>query len=91
MPYTIPVPGQGDVEIDCDYPAPSIYLNEEGTYECRCLVCARCGKHTGNSMQGHYWAICKVTKTLREFHFCCEDSCELEDAPDAQDELNCSS
>lgn len=27
---------------------------------CRCTVCARCGHHTGNSGQGHYWAWCKV-------------------------------
>lgn len=27
---------------------------------CRCIVCARCGHHTGNSNQGHYWASCKV-------------------------------
>ena len=30
------------------------------TGECRCIVCARCGHHTGNSHQGHYWKACKV-------------------------------
>jgi hypothetical protein len=30
------------------------------TGECRCLVCARCGHHTGNAHQGHYWMFCKV-------------------------------
>lgn len=28
--------------------------------QCRCIVCARCGHHTGNSHQGHWWAFCKV-------------------------------
>jgi hypothetical protein len=23
---------------------------------CRCVVCPRCGHHTGNAHQGHYWA-----------------------------------
>lgn len=48
---------------------------------CRCVVCPRCGHHTGNSHQGHYWKLCKVTRTLRTFHFCCPDlafGCELE-------------
>lgn len=40
---------------------------------CRCMVCARCGHHTGNSNQGHYWSWCKVTKTIRKHHFCCRD------------------
>jgi hypothetical protein len=45
---------------------------------CRCLVCARCGHHTGNTSQGHYWGFCKATKTIREHHFCCPGDCELE-------------
>lgn len=45
---------------------------------CRCVVCPRCHKHTGNAHQGHYWAFCKVTKTTRGFHLCCPDNCELE-------------
>lgn len=48
---------------------------------CRCTVCARCGHHTGNNHQGHYWRWCKVTGTMREFHLCCKDpewGCELE-------------
>lgn len=47
---------------------------------CRCLVCARCGHHTGNSHQGHYWAWCSITRSLRDHHFCCPDrefGCEL--------------
>lgn len=43
------------------------------------MVCARCHKHTGNNNQGHYWALCKVTRARREFHFCCPDGCELEE------------
>lgn len=53
------------------------------TGQCRCTVCARCHHHTGNSHQGHWWKFCKVTRTMREFHFCCEDpayGCELEAA-----------
>ena len=42
------------------------------------MVCARCKQHTGNNNQGHYWAFCKVTRTKRQFHFCCPDDCELE-------------
>jgi hypothetical protein len=58
---------------------------------CRCLVCGRCGHHTGNTHQGHYWAWCKVTRTIRKHHFCCPDpafGCQLEaePAPDAATE-----
>jgi hypothetical protein len=48
---------------------------------CRCLVCGRCGHHTGNASQGHYWAWCKVTHSIRKHHFCCQDpvyGCSLE-------------
>lgn len=50
---------------------------------CRCLVCARCGHHTGNANQGHYWSWCSVTRSIRSFHFCCPDTvsgCELQAA-----------
>jgi len=30
------------------------------TGQCRCLVCARCGHHTGNAHQGHWWKACDV-------------------------------
>lgn len=49
--------------------------------QCRCMVCAHCGHHTGNSHQGHFWAYCRVTASIRDFHFCCPDEeygCELE-------------
>ena len=46
---------------------------------CRHLTCGRCGQHTNNNTQGHYWAYCRVTKTCREFHFCCPDDCQLEE------------
>ena len=50
------------------------------------MVCGRCGKHTGNNTQGHYWGFCKVLaaqgipfpKSVRGLHFCCPDGCELE-------------
>lgn len=44
------------------------------------MTCARCERDTGNNNQGHYWAYCKVTKTRREFHFCCPGDCALEAA-----------
>lgn len=58
---------------NCDAEAPSMLDGH-----CRCMICGRCGHHTGNGHQGHYWKYCKVTKTMREFHFCCPDDCELE-------------
>lgn len=61
---------------DCDAPNAG-YADGH----CRCIVCARCGRHTGNGNQGHYWAHCKVTRTVREFHFCCPGDCELGPVP----------
>lgn len=58
----------------CDAPNSPMYIDGD----CRCLVCSRCGHHTGNNTQGHYWALCKVTKTVRDFHFCCPGDCALE-------------
>lgn len=58
----------------CDhaaYPAPG-----SGT-TCRCVVCPRCEEHTGNANQGHFWAYCKETRSVRTFHFCCPHNCEL--------------
>jgi hypothetical protein len=46
---------------------------------CRCFWCGRCNQATGNSTQGHFWAFCKVTGTMRDFHFCCPDNCALEE------------
>ncbi len=45
---------------------------------CRCLICARCGQHTGNSTQGHFWRLCRASGDRREAHFCCPGDCELE-------------
>jgi ribosomal protein L32 len=45
---------------------------------CQCTVCPRCGHHTGNAHQGHYWSLCQVTGTERRPHFCCPDNCEIE-------------
>lgn len=65
----------------CDAPDGGSYYPDGG---CRCIVCGRCGHHTGNSTQGHYWAFCKVTKTRRDFHQCCPGDCELEAAPSGE-------
>jgi len=46
---------------------------------CRCMWCVRCNQVTGNTNQGHFWAFCKVTGTMRDFHFCCPDNCQLEE------------
>jgi len=50
-----PVPGEA-----CDAEAATVLHLPDGTTVCRCVVCPRCGHHTGNSHQGHYWAFCKV-------------------------------
>jgi len=60
----------------CDYPDQSKVSIVDG--HCRCVVCSRCNHHTGNNHQGHYWRKCKVTGTMRVFHFCCPGDCELE-------------
>jgi len=39
----------------CDAEHPSMVDGH-----CRCTVCPRCHRHTGNSHQGHYWSHCKV-------------------------------
>jgi len=58
----------------CDHPSASI--GPDGA--CRCVVCSRCGHHTGNAHQGHYWSYCIVTGTDRGFHMCCPGNCEIE-------------
>lgn len=72
--------------------AASIYYRSDlGKYVCRCLVCARCDKHTGNSNYGHYTKACKnvvgqgltvkgYIEAIKDIphHFCCPDDCELE-------------
>lgn len=65
---------------DAPHPRPVYLLSLDGgkpVYVCRCMVCARCGHHTGNSHQGHYWALCAATGKRRRFHFCCPGDCEL--------------
>ena len=44
----------------CDAPDGGVYNDGKGGFTCRCMVCGRCGHHTGNANQGHYWAYCKV-------------------------------
>jgi len=51
-------------------------------YEETLIICARCEERTNNRTQGHYWAYCKVTRTIRDFHMCCPNNCELEKAND---------
>ena len=72
-------------EGDCPTGVGGTYFlghNDDGSvrFGCKCVICGRCGQHTGNSMQGHYWAFCSVTRTTREFHMCCDNDCELETA-----------
>lgn len=50
-----PVPGSV-----CDAEAATVLRLPDGTTVCRCIVCPRCGHHTGNANQGHYWQACKV-------------------------------
>lgn len=57
----------------CDSPSPASQIDGQ----CRCIVCSRCGHHTGNSHQGHYWSHCTATGTGRGFHMCCPGNCEL--------------
>ena len=65
---------------DCDAGATATgyYNPDTGVWTCRCVICAHCNKHTGNSHQGHYWSYCMVTKSVRDFHFCCPTGCSLE-------------
>lgn len=63
----------------CDALTPTVYVGQNGKRYCRCLVCARCKHHTGNNNQGHFWSYCSVTHTVRSFHFCCPDNCQLEE------------
>lgn len=65
---------------NCDAgPGAGVYMDRDGKMICRCIICGRCNHHTGNANQGHYWGFCKVTGTIRDFHFCCPDDCELEE------------
>jgi hypothetical protein len=72
--------------VNCDAPDPPVYLQAGGTaglrMVCRCMICPRCGHHTGNSTQGHYWSWCKVTMTMRGHHLCCPGDCALEENDD---------
>lgn len=65
----------------CDAVDAPIYIvsmaDGVATYGCRCIVCSRCGHHTGNSNQGHYWAWCKVSAQREGFHHCCPGNCEI--------------
>ncbi len=72
--FDIPVEDDKPYEIYGGWLGSTIgYLNAQ-----RNVICGRCEPDTGNSNQGHYWAWCKVTRSMREFHFCCPDNCALE-------------
>lgn len=53
------------------------------------MRCPRCEQETGNHTQGHFWSLCKVwmkagnglSGSIRRFHFCCPDGCELPEQP----------
>lgn len=68
------VPPLSGNPLGCDAEMPA---SRDGRGGCRCMTCSRCGRHTGNSGQGHYWAYCKSSKKLLDFHFCCPGACEL--------------
>lgn len=66
---------------DCDAPDGPVYVmgyrDGEVVYGCRCIICSRCGHHTGNGTQGHYWSYCQVTGQREGFHMCCPRNCEI--------------
>ncbi len=64
-----------DDRTHCPYGA--YYLHPDGVLACRCLICARCNQHTGNTLQGHYTSLCRSTRGIRRGHFCCPEDCEL--------------
>lgn len=66
---------------ECDAPQPRPYYvigERDGRliYGCRCAICARCGHHTGNTTQGHFWSWCQVSQRSEGYHFCCPGNCE---------------
>lgn len=63
--------------LDCEHAGYS-YPRVPGIGVCRCLICSRCKKHTGNNNQGHFWSFCQVTKTTLIPHQCCPGDCELD-------------
>jgi len=85
---------------NCDAEDAPLYMGLDGAWSCRCVVCARCGRHTGNSNQGHYWAFCRdqpLTRTTRKgkrvynrqpHHFCCPPphGCALDEDAQAEGE-----
>jgi hypothetical protein len=66
------------------------------------MVCGRCGQHTGNNNQGHYWKVCNVKATeakakgikgldavmADDHHFCCPPpfGCSLAERPAGDDD-----
>lgn len=70
-----------DMTGECDQPTGGRYRSTDDDGNdimiCRCLVCSRCNRHTGNTNQGHFWSWCSATKRDEGFHFCCPGNCEL--------------
>ncbi len=59
-------------------PLGMFYLDPtDGVLRCRCIICARCHQHTGSTTHGHWWSLCRLTKAVRQHHFCCPNGCEL--------------
>lgn len=50
-----------------------------GDPECNAYHCGRCHEHTGQ--MGHYAAICQVTGSDSDHHFCCPGNCANHAAP----------
>jgi hypothetical protein len=73
-------------EVDgCDAPEPRpVYVvrinfdTGRPVFGCRCIICDRCKRHTGNNTQGHYWGWCSSRGAAYAHHFCCPDDCELD-------------
>lgn len=74
----------GNRPADCDSPSAPTVVDGK----CRCIVCAHCKHHTGNSYTGHYTTWCHVINRLDTGHFCCPDKCELDDATTLQANVN---
>lgn len=68
--------GLSVVQNDTGKTEPVILIQERES-----LICGRCNKPTGNRTQGHFWAWCKVTMSIRKNHFCCPGDCELGRVP----------
>lgn len=60
----------------CEADSPQVVVTSAGV-SCTCFVCGECDQHTGTTSHGHYSSYCKVTRSMRDPHFCCPGKCEL--------------